>query len=197
MELNFSSINIPEPIKSIREFLKDKKNPYLIEMIDYGLSLLKPEDFDLKMDLIARLIKMDKKMTQLIEEFGKSSSLLRSIYDLISVGFITQKNYSSGIPGIYLDNILRFDLKKLRYKLQKDLIDKKTVLEQEKMILEDKLLFICDKCEKTYDYIEAISINFACCNGFIIELNNDTIINEINQKIQKINAKLKILDKIK
>ncbi|MHA1230646.1 MAG: hypothetical protein ACTSRP_12115 [Candidatus Helarchaeota archaeon] len=201
MELNYSDINISKPDKSIANFLKIKnnrykKNQYLIELIDYGMSLLRQDDIELKINLLASLIENKKSLTQLTEEFGKSSNLLRAIYELLSTGFISQTSFSSTSPGNYKENEYVFDIKKLTFKLRKNLTEKKQILQKEKELFENKFLFCCEKCKKTYDYIEAISNNFRCCSTSLKELNKTPILDEINKKIELINEKLAILEKI-
>ncbi|MHA1752503.1 MAG: hypothetical protein ACTSYZ_09050 [Candidatus Helarchaeota archaeon] len=201
MELNFSTINIQKPRKSIGGFLKSKnnkygKNQYLIDLIDYGMSLLRQEDIDLKIDILTSLIEENKNLNQLMDEFGKSSNLLRAIYELVSFGFINQKTFSDKLVSSYPDNEYEFNLDKLMYKIHKNLIKKKSILINEKKLFENEVLFQCKSCNKTYNYVEAIAINFVCCNNLINELKKEPIIAEIDKKIDLINKKLDELTKI-
>jgi transcription initiation factor IIE alpha subunit len=200
MELNYSEIEIgksPETVMNVlKTFIKkgNDSEEKLIEIFDYGISLLRKEDLDLKLELLRILFDSHKKLEQLMEEFGKSSDLLKALYELTSMGFISQKSFHDNSP-YYREHEYFFEREKFFYKIRKNLEEKKSILESEKEIIQTNFLFKCDVCNKLYNYIEAINNNFMCC-GRIHELNQSMMISEIDFKINLIDTKLKILDRI-
>ena len=201
MQLSFSNIKISKPEKSIGNLLKSikdikYKNPYFIEIIDYAMSLLKQEDLDFKIEVLISLFKEGKMATELIEEFEKSSRLLRALYDLTSIGLISDKKIGFKIPGKYPENKYNFDLKMFIYKMRKNLINKKQILLNENELFENEILFQCQYCKNTYNYIDAMALNFKCCDKFLGELNKDSILEEISEKINTIDTKLEVLNKL-
>ncbi|MBD3228899.1 MAG: hypothetical protein GF329_11990 [Candidatus Lokiarchaeota archaeon] len=202
MELNFQNIHICEPSESIITQLestisgKNGRKEDLIEIISYGMSLLKKDDLDLKLKILISLYQNNKRLTQLIEEFGKKSDILRAIYELVSFGFLSEKNLEDKPSGYYKNYEYFFSHDRYIYKISKILKQNRRILESEKTLLENEILFQCKKCNKTYNYIAAMTNNFCCCEKNMIELNKNNLLIEINKKIDQIDSKLEIVENL-
>lgn len=201
MELDFHNIEMNKPSISINTHIKSRNNKKLgnnnfIEIIDYGMSLLNQENIDLKMELFLSLFQKSKNFAQLIEEFGNTPNLLKGLYELTSFGFIIQKNLANKIQNKYEECEYVFNQDKFIFKIRQNLGIKKRILEDAKALFEKEILFQCQKCNITYDYVQAITNKFKCCEQDLAELGKDNILNEINKKLVIIEDTLKKSDEI-
>jgi len=202
MQLNFPLIKIKKPAISISSHLSanhiKKKifNTAFLEIIDYAISLLKEDDLDLKIKILVSVIEKNKNVDQLIEEFGKSTNLLKSIYELVSLGLIIERRFWASAPNVYQNHEYNFDVDRFIFRIRKNLVEKRQILTQEKKLFENEILFTCNNCQTTYEYGDAINGDFYCCGNRIQAMMKTDAINEIDEKLEIINKKLNLLNKL-
>ena len=166
-----------------------KESKAFINVLDYGLTLLAPENLELKQQIIGLLIKKTRTLEKLME-LGTKHAVQSSLYDLEWGGFINRH---------IKENIYSytFNRGKILFKIKRDLETKHKRLEEEKKYYtSNDCLFVCDMCKQLYDYMKAMEGGFMCCSEHLKNVDTTQEVQKIMEKMTYLKGKLNSFAKL-
>lgn len=186
LDVNLTDRLLQSPI-SFNGRLKESKE--FIDVLDYGVTLLSPDNIVLKMEMLSLIIKKTRTLEKLME-LGTKHAVQSSLYNLEQNGFITRK---------VKENIFSYEFNrtKILFKIKKDLETRYQQIKDVKdYYISNDCLFVCSHCKQLFDYAKAMEHGFICCGARISSFDSTSIVQNLMDKMVFIEEKLKALSKI-
>lgn len=139
---------------------------------------------------VAENLPLDEKLSEfkLAEALDKEVNSVRSIlYKLYNHNFVSYDKRRDEERGWYVYHwrLLEENLIKAKQSKEEEKIKK---LEERKQELENNEFFKCNKCNREYDFSEALENNFLCdrCDGNLEKVDRSEEIGEIKKEIEEL-----------
>jgi len=182
-----STDEAPPETFTFKELQKESRE--FIDILNHGLTLLSPENRELKKQIITLLVKKTRTLEKLME-LGSKHAVQSSLYDLEKWGFIT-RHIKENIYSY------EFNRSKVLFKIQKDLETTYHRLQKEiEYYTKNDCLFICQSCKNLYDYAKAMENGFICCTSRLNSFDPAADIQKIRKQMIYIEDKLNSLAKL-